>query len=843
MTRRSYRSKMTSWRYSSTWKFFLYAFFGFILVSLVVTGILGFFLYRHESGNLERNLEQVKEVYLPFLIPALWVTDYGALQSQIEGIVKFRYIKRVEVRNDEGEVFSAGTASDPSLEVVSQELFYDNRGQLRNIGSISLFLDRNELLAQIVKWVKLMLLIQFLLSLVLSLVIAGVYHLVIGGQLFRLARFVKTDDLTDLQEVFRLQRPSQKSDELQLLVDRINEMRGMIGRHISEIQGWRDLLQHVIQHDPNAIMVLDKDLRFVFVSEKMLENNGIQGIEVIGRTLGDVFPYLDAKWIEIHKRALCGEILGSEDDFILREDGRFDNIRWKCRPWYKSGGQIEGTIFYSEIITERKQMERSLFLEKELFRTTLLSVGDGVISTDNEGRVLIMNRVAEDLTGWNVEDAKGKEFRQVFNIIDELSRGKAPDPIRQVLDSGEPVELEENCILISREGRETPIEDSAAPIRDKEGETTGVVIVFRDCSEKRERQKEIEYLSYHDQLTGLYNRRFFEEELRRLDVPRNLPLSLVMIDVNGLKLFNDAFGHNAGDELLEKVAEVLRKVCRADDIAARIGGDEFMILLPLTDRDHLDPLMARISDAMSKERVKDLPVSVSLGGATKTDAGESVEKVFDMAEDQMYRRKISEKSSYHNRSVKLILETLYSKSPWEKEHSENVSVLSGAIGLGMGLAQPEIDDLKAAGIIHDIGKIAVSNNILEKDGPLDEEEWEEIRKHPETGYSILSTVNEYSPFAKIVLYHHERWDGKGYPNGLKGYEIPLQSRILGVADAYDAMVSERAYRKAMSREDALAELRRCAGTQFDPEVVKIFSGIVPSLERGGSSEILKEDLS
>ncbi len=698
-------------------------------------------------------------------------------------------------------------------------------------------------MAQIVKWVKLMLLIQFLLSLVLSLVIAGVYHLVIGGQLFRLARFVKTDDLTGLQEVFRLQRPSQKGDELQLLVDRINEMRGMIGRHISEIQEWRDLLQHVIQHDPNAIMVLDKDLRFVFVSEKMLENNGIQGVDVVGRTLGDVFPYLDAKWIEIHKRALCGEILGSEDDFILREDGRFDNIRWKCRPWYKSGGQIGGTIFYSEIITERKQMERSLFLEKELFRTTLLSVGDGVISTDNEGRVLIMNRVAEDLTGWNVEDAKGKEFRQVFNIIDELSRGKAPDPIRQVLDSGEPVELEENCILISREGRETPIEDSAAPIRDKEGETTGVVIVFRDCSEKRERQKEIEYLSYHDQLTGLYNRRFFEEELRRLDVPRNLPLSLVMIDVNGLKLFNDAFGHNAGDELLEKVAGVLRKVCRADEIAARIGGDEFMILLPLTDRDHLDPLMARISDAMSKERVKDLPVSVSLGGATKTDAGESVEKVFDMAEDQMYRRKISEKSSYHNRSVKLILETLYSKSPWEKEHSENVSVLSGAIGLEMGLAQPDIDDLKAAGIIHDIGKIAVSNKILEKDGPLDEEEWKEIRKHPETGYSILSTVNEYSPFAKIVLYHHERWDGKGYPNGLKGYDIPLQSRILGVADAYDAMVSERAYRKAMSREDALAELRRCAGTQFDPEVVKIFSGIVPSLERGGSSDILKEDLS
>lgn len=247
-----------------------------------------------------------------------------------------------------------------------------------------------------------------------------------------------------------------------------------------------------------------------------------------------------------------------------------------------------------------------------------------------------------------------------------------------------------------------------------------------------------------------------------------------------------------------------------------------MILLPLTDRDHLDPLMARISDAMSRERVKDLPISVSLGGATKTDVDESVEKVFDMAEDQMYRRKISEKSSYHHRSVNLIVEGLYSKSPEEKGHSENVSALSEAIGREMGLGQPDLDDLKTAGVIHDIGKIGVSDRILEKSGPLDEDEWQEMKRHPEIGYSILSTVNEYSPFAEIVLSHHERWDGTGYPKGLKRGEIPLFSRILAVAEAYDAMVSGRSYRKAMGREEAVAELRRCAGTQFDPEVVDVF---------------------
>jgi HD-GYP domain-containing protein (c-di-GMP phosphodiesterase class II) len=146
----------------------------------------------------------------------------------------------------------------------------------------------------------------------------------------------------------------------------------------------------------------------------------------------------------------------------------------------------------------------------------------------------------------------------------------------------------------------------------------------------------------------------------------------------------------------------------------------------------------------------------------------------------------------------------------------------------MGLGQPDLDDLKTAGVIHDIGKIGVSDRILEKNGPLDEEEWEEMKRHPEIGYSILSTVNEYSPFAEIVLSHHERWDGKGYPKGLKGEEIPLFSRILAVAEAYDAMVSGRPYKEAMSGEEVLAELRRCAGAQFDPGIVKVFEGMISS---------------
>ncbi|MFA7364136.1 MAG: HD domain-containing phosphohydrolase, partial [Aminobacteriaceae bacterium] len=543
---------------------------------------------------------------------------------------------------------------------------------------------------------------------------------------------------------------------------------------------------------------------------------------IIGRPIREVAPQLSGHWDFVFSGTLSGGVYGSEDEVITYPDGRKDIIRWNCRPWYKPDGSINGVIVYSEVITGRKEMERSLYLEKELFKTTLLSVGDGVISTDRKGNVLLMNRLAEKLTGWSSEEAAGKPFDIIFPVRIEDSEVKRKNPVLKVLLTGERSEMKKPGILTSKYGREIPIEDSAAPVKDVHGETTGVVVVFRDCTEKMERQREIEFLSYHDQLTGVFNRRFFDEELKRLDVPRNLPLSLVMIDVNGLKLFNDAFGHKAGDMLLKRVAVVLQREMRGDDIIARIGGDEFVILLPRTDSESVWPMMERILDAMESEYVEDLPVSVSWGCGTKTCEDESAEKIFEIAEDNMYRNKISHKSSYHHRSIEMILETLYSKAPVEREHSPSVSVLSELIGAEMRLDKSEISELKIAGAIHDIGKIAVSNAILEKKEKLSSSDWIELKKHPEVGYNILSAVNEYSTLARIVLAHHEWYNGSGYPKGLKGDEIPLQSRIIAVAEAYDSMVSGMTFSTPKSRQQAVEELRKNAGTQFDPAVVSAF---------------------
>ena len=345
---------------------------------------------------------------------------------------------------------------------------------------------------------------------------------------------------------------------------------------------------------------------------------------------------------------------------------------------------------------------------------------------------------------------------------------------------------------------------------------------IRDITDKIEKRQRIEYLSFHDQLTGLYNRRFYEEELKRLSTDRNLPLTLVIADVNGLKLTNDAFGHAAGDNLLRKLASILKEVCRQDDIVARIGGDEFILLLPRTDAAEAERIIHRISQAILRQKKELVILSASFGWATQTAVGREMQDVFKEAEDNMYRNKLSESDSVRNNTIHLIVRTLNEKNAREEKHSSRVSEICRAIGRAMALNPHEINGLKTMGLLHDIGKIGIDEKVLNKEGELTAEEWREMKRHSEIGFRILGAVTDFSHLARAVLEHHERWDGSGYPKGLKEREICLEARILAVADAYDAMTQGRPYRKEMSPTDAVAELERQAGRQFDPMVVRLF---------------------
>lgn len=507
---------------------------------------------------------------------------------------------------------------------------------------------------------------------------------------------------------------------------------------------------------------------------------------------------------------------------IIRPDG---TIRWISSIGYTEYNEIgEPAAYIGSFIdiTERKAYEQQLYHEKEKFRITIASIGDGVIATDANGSITLLNKQAEKLTGWDKKDAVGKPFDEVFNIISEETRKKRESPIQRVIKSGLILGLANHTALISKYGAEYSIADSAAPIKDRHGAIKGVVIVFRDVTEEKKRQEQINYISYHDSLTGLYNRRFFEEQLREIDKEENLPISIIMGDVNGLKVTNDAFGHAEGDRLLQRASDAIRSACRSEDIIARWGGDEYVVLLPNTEESTAEDIVERIMKIETEMKVGPINVSVSFGCGVKETKSDDILVALKNAEDHMYENKLNESEGMKGKLINSILTTLCEKNPEEMEHFKRVGDLSQKIGKLLYLPKEDLSKLKSIGLFHDIGKIAISNAILEKQGPLSQQEWDEIKRHPDIGYKILKSSRETAHLSEYVLAHHERYDGKGYPSGLKGEKIPLLSRIVSVADSFDAMTNSRSYRKAVATKDALNELMKNRGTQFDPMVVDAF---------------------
>ncbi len=344
-------------------------------------------------------------------------------------------------------------------------------------------------------------------------------------------------------------------------------------------------------------------------------------------------------------------------------------------------------------------------------------------------------------------------------------------------------------------------------------------VFISDITEDKKHQEEIYYLSFYDQLTGLSNRSFFEREMHKIDKIENLPICFIMIDVNGLKLTNDAFGQITGDELLITLADTLRKNFDGENTIARVGGDEFVVCMPKTEIDVASRKIEKLNTQISNKKIRGISISIAVGFSAKTDAGQLISETIKQAEDQMYRNKLHEDLSMRSKIIDIVMNTLYEKNKREMQHSERVGDLSEKISLMMNISENEAKQIKIAGRMHDIGKIGIDEYILNDPKSHNEELTVKMQKHPEIGYRLLSSVNEFSGIAKYVLEHHEKWDGTGYPKGLTGEEISLPARIIAVADAFDAITNDRPYRRGMSAEEALIELTNHSGRQFDPVVI------------------------
>ena len=347
-----------------------------------------------------------------------------------------------------------------------------------------------------------------------------------------------------------------------------------------------------------------------------------------------------------------------------------------------------------------------------------------------------------------------------------------------------------------------------------------------DITERKKYETDLKYISFHDQLTGLYNRHYLEEEMERLDTERQMPISIIIMDLNGLKLINDTYGHNTGDEMLKRAAKILTNVCRSEDLIARYGGDEFVVYLPKTSESEALKISSRIETACRQERIDDVPISLSSGVRVKESSGQRLLDVLMEAEDNMYKNKLTESRSGRNAIVSTFLETLAAKSYETEAHTRNMQYMANKIGEKLGLPKSEMRRLNLLIALHDIGKINVPEDLLTKKDSLSAEEWEIMKKHCEAGYRIARATDQFAHVAEDILAHHEHWDGTGYPQGLKGKEIPFLARITAIVDAYEVMSNGRPYKSAMSINEIITEFKSCSGTQFSPELVETFLSIL-----------------
>ena len=611
------------------------------------------------------------------------------------------------------------------------------------------------------------------------------------------------------------------------LVNENNHVVGLFGarRDITDrinaelaLQQSHQLMKYIIENDRSAVAVHDKDLNYIYVSQKYLDDYRVKDRNIIGKHHYEVFPDLPQKWRDVHQRVLKGEILKSDKDLFIRSDGTRDWTRWECRPWYNEDQSIGGIVIYTEVINEQLRIENVLRENEQRLQAVFNQASVGICYGPPSNEFKEVNQKFVEIIGYTASELRNLSLSDITHP-DDLDNNHE---IKEQLLRKEIEEITLESRFIKKDQSVIVANVTLSLIHADNYSLPHVMMIVEDVTERKQIEKEMRYLNYHDQLTGLYNRRFYEEELRRLDTKRNYPISLVIADANGLKLINDAFGHQQGDNMLIKIAEVFKQECRHDEVIARIGGDELVILLPKTTKDEAQIIVDRINLRLEEHKINNAPISISTGIATKTSDNQKIMDVFKQAEEIMYHKKLEHRSETMTNTIRVILDALFKKNEYEMEHAHQVSEMCGRMGSLLNLEKNEISKLKMAGMMHDIGKINIPNQVLNKVSELNHHDWGEIKRHSEIGYRILNAVSEFAEVSEYVLAHHERWDGSGYPKGLKGSDIPLQARVIAIVDAFDTMTRDKPYRKAKPHEYALNELKKQSGKQFDPDLIELF---------------------
>ncbi len=597
-----------------------------------------------------------------------------------------------------------------------------------------------------------------------------------------------------------------------------------------ELDRQRDRVQMYLDIAGIIFLVLDKEANVALINQKGCEILGLSREEILGKKWTEHFipdsikKDLSRVFADIEKGKY--EQYAEYENPIQTAGGEERLISWRNTILTDEAGNYEGILSSGMDITEHNAALQALH-ESERSKSVLLSHLPGLAYRcmyDRDWTMKFLSDGCSALTGYTPEKLIDNRELSFNDLICEEYREPIWKEWEKVLAQKKPFQYEYEIATAS--GHRKWVWEMGQGIYGENGKVEALEGIVIDIDESKLRYDQILYMNDHDFLTGLYNRKYFEEAKDRMDMEACCPLAIIVTDINGVRLINDAFGHAQGDRLIRETAKIIQDCCREEDIAARTEGDAFSILMPDTGREGAAAMVARIREACEKHNAKirkkaDL-INLSTGYGIKTEKVQNIDEVEKEAEEHLIKRKLLERGSHHSTILSSVMATMYARSQETEEHAERLAQLSTLIGREMKLSQRNLDELNLLAMLHDIGKIGIDDRILNKPGPLSEREWVQMKKHPEIGYRIVMTAPELQSVAEYILTHHERWDGMGYPRGLKGNQIPLVARILAIADSYDAMTQDRIYRKALPVETAVLEIKKNAGKQFDPEIARHF---------------------
>ncbi len=556
--------------------------------------------------------------------------------------------------------------------------------------------------------------------------------------------------------------------------------------------------------------------------------DGGTGIMIGDRQIGNwlIGQVIDETLDEEAVRGLARE-LGIEEDLLVKEAKMVPRMSREqfeliCKSLHVFGAQLSKQALrilqQRRHIVELQRMQLDMAESEERYRALVQRSSEAILLIEPDTRQVIeTNRHFQELLGYTETELQGMK---VYDLVLDT-----PTAVDRYYDEILPVQNElpvELRPFLHKEGHVVEVERTGVMVHLKGKKV--YMVTARDVTERRMIEEKMHFLSFHDVLTGLYNRTYFEEELTRLERRRDGAVGLILFDLDGLKLVNDSFGHEQGDQLLVRTAELIQGCFREEDIVARIGGDEFAVIIRNASPEIMEEAIARVYAEVSGLRAQEqrIPLSLSAGYSYAGNKQVLTKDLFREADNNMYREKLHRSQSARSAIVQTVMSLLEARDFITEGHADRLQGMLTRLARAVGLPESRMVDLRLLAQFHDIGKVGIPDRILLKPGPLSPDEMSEMRRHSEIGHRIAQSSPDLLPVADWVLKHQEWWNGEGYPLGLSGERIPVECRILAIADAYDAMTSDRPYRKAMPHEAAIAELRRCAGTQFDPTMVELF---------------------